>query len=285
MRQSWLLLVLAGLLAVAVCRVPVVSGGPRPGFQILHGQPVWGESFGGKSSRILVRPIPADPATFKVVPPPPKAVPDAYTYARDARAVFFGADTKAYELPDCDPATFAILSTDGKYVRDASHVYYCGILLRGANPETFWILPSPYSKDDDHVYAGAAVIDDVDPTTFEVIRSGYCEAPFIWGYGPTFEPRDDPRPKTDIRGWARDKNACFFGDRRVHAADRDTFEALGDAHAKDKNHVYYGEERRVSVIVGADPGSFRVDPNQLLGGFFEAGSDKNGIYRRGERTP
>jgi hypothetical protein len=67
----------------------------------------------------------------------------------------------------------------------------------------------------------------------------------------------------------------------VHAADRDTFEALGDAHAKDKNHVYFGYERRVSVIVGADPGSFRVDPR----GFFEAGSDKNGFYRRGERTP
>lgn len=242
------------MLVVAGCEHKV-----EPGFGLKDGMPVYGELIGPRwEGHIIVREVHADPATFQVVSPPANATRDAWTYARDSQSVFIGADTAPYALVDCDPATFEIMTPDGNYAHDATHVYYCGILLKDADPKTFKILAPPYSKDSARAFAGAASIDVLDAATFEVVKSGGSETPFIWTYGPTLKLRDDGTPRTSIWGWARDSKAYYYADWRVEDADRGTFEVLNSIYAKDKDRVYCAHDRKVLPVDHADPNSFQA---------------------------
>jgi hypothetical protein len=258
---------LRSLLSVPIALLSIVMAGCgpslEPGFGVKDGKPVFVELIGPRhEGHIIVREVPADPATFAIVAPPANATPNAWPYARDSTNVFIGADKAPYTMVDCDPATFVIMTPDGKYTHDATHVYYCGILLKNADPKTFQILAPPYSKDSTHAYAGAASIDVLDPATFEVVKPGDSEVPFTWSYGPKLELKDQGKPPTSIWGWARDSKAYYYADHRVKNADRDTFEVLNSIYAKDKDRVYCAHNRRVVSVADADPNSFQVSTNQ-----------------------
>jgi hypothetical protein len=231
--------------------------GPYRGFGVKDGKAVFvqrGEDPG--SQAVYVRNVGADAKTFKVVPPRADATTRAWTYAGDATQMFVGVATGAYPLADCDPATFVIMTPDGKYTHDASHVYYCGLLLKGADPKMFQILSPPYSKDAEHAFAGAAPIDVLDAATFEVVQPGDSENPFYYG-GPMITPRDEGNPRTSIWGWARDSKAYYYADCRVKDLDRDSFKVLNTIYAKDRYRVYCAHDRQV-VPFGADAKTFEA---------------------------
>ena len=128
---------------VAITSIVLAGCGPamEPGFGIKKGKPVFVELIGPRhEGHIIVRDVAADPATFALVPPPANATPHAWNYARDSTQVFIGAVSAPYTLIGCDPATFVIMTPDGKYSGDATHVYYCGVPLKNADPKTFQIL-------------------------------------------------------------------------------------------------------------------------------------------------
>jgi hypothetical protein len=223
----------------------------------------------------MTRPVTADPESFEAVPPRLDATKGALEYAKDADTVFVGALTRPYVLKDCDPDTFSILSSDGKYACDSSHVYYCGIPLGDADPTTFQILQPPYSKDSKHAFAGAVAVPVQDVASFDVVIPGDSEFPLIQGYQKLNEREHVTR--TGIWGWARDNAAYYYADTKVSGADRESFEILNLLHAKDKNHVYYAHKRHVRKIPGADPFSFK-----LIGPAENRGRDKNREYVRGK---
>jgi hypothetical protein len=211
-------------IAILSVMVAGCGRGPEPGFGVKDGKPIFGELIGPRwEGDIIIREVDADPATFAIVSPPATARPNAWTYARDSKHVFIGAVTAPYTLADCNPATFVIMTPDGKYSHDATHVYCCGIQLRNADPKTFRILAPPYSKDSTHAFAGAASIDVLDPATFDVVKPGDSATPFLCN-GPNIELRDQTTTPTSIWGWARDSKAYYYADCRVKDADRETFE-------------------------------------------------------------
>lgn len=248
------------------------------GFQVKDGEAVYISVGGAPGSPPIVRKVPADPQTFQAIPPIDNATKSSLTYACDSKQVFVAAVTRPYLLLGCDPTSFTAMSADGKYSRDARHVYYCGILLKDADPDTFQILAPPYSKDADHAYAGAVAMDVLDASTFEVLRPGDSEFPLIDSSGQLKE-REFIKPRTSIWGWARDSQACYYADKRIPNADRDTFEILNFCYARDKDKVYYAQSRSVSVVAGADMASFVADPSIEI-----RASDKNGEFLKGKRV-
>jgi hypothetical protein len=250
---------------------------PNGGFRVERGKCVYVTvSHAPGSHPIITRPLPADPGSFSVVSPRQDATKIALEYAKDANTVFVGALTYPYVLRDCDPNTFSILSPDGKYACDCSHVYYCGIPLKAADPATFQILQPPYAKDSTHAFAGAAAIPVQDAASFEVVVPGDSGFP-LFPFGGRLVEHDSLPLKTSIGGWARDKTAYYYADAIVAEADRESFEILNSLHAKDKNHVYYASERHVFIIPGADPSTFQVVGPSLI-----RGRDKNGEYLSGQ---
>jgi hypothetical protein len=249
------------------------------GFQVKDGEAVYISVGGAPGSPPIVRKVPADPKTFQAIPPLDNATKDSLAYACDSKQVFMAALTRPYLLQGCDPTSFTVMSDDGKYSRDARHVYYCGILLADADPDTFQILAPPYSKDANHAYAGAVAFEVLDASTFEVIRPGDSEFPLINSSGE-LKQREFIKPRTSIWGWARDSQACYYANKRIPNADRDTFEVLNFCYAKDKDKVYYAGSRSVSVVAGADLASFVADPSIEI-----QASDKNGDFLKGKRVP
>lgn len=259
------------LLAAAVLGGTLGCDNRPIGFLVQDGKAVYVTRLGGPGGTLLTREVPADPKTFQAVPLSPNARNGGFDYARDDRTVFMGSDSRPYALAKCDPATFAIITPEGTYARDAKRAYYRGALMNGADPETLQILQAPYSKDATRAFAGALGIGMSDVATFEVVMPGGSEFPIGDG-------KERPLNETKIWGWAKDKNAYYYGKERVAEADRQSFEVLADVpYAKDRAHVFHAVDNHAFIIPGADPDSF-----EIFGPTATRVRDKNYEYVRGK---
>src|SRR6185437_15817792 len=121
------------------------------------------------------------------------------------------------------------------YATNTQAVYYDGVEVSGADPNSFEIVPSDtnacggpfYFADRLHVYAYGDAIPGADPTTFQVI--GFVPQPASCG---------------DL--FAADATHVYFYDELVTGADPKTFRifsafrACGEnaCEAEDANHYY-----------------------------------------------
>lgn len=186
----------------------------------------------------------ADPATFSWL---------GGAYARDARSVFYHGT----RLADCDPASFRDLGLG--YCCDAHAVYLDGHRLEGADPASFRICPCGWSHDRDRVYLDAEQMPQLTPTGFAVVNTRFARdrdtvvhhdarmmimVPLAGAHAPSFEPIAGP--------YARDREHVYRGEEAIAGADPASFTLARHGWAHDARRSYYGAE----AVEGVDRASF-----------------------------
>lgn len=187
----------------------------------------------------------ADPQTFEVLD-------ERSGYGRDKDYVYF-RDTR---VEGADSASFRVLAylmgpfhgderisnllrpMHGKfiiqhlwsaYARDKNAVYYNGLPLRGADPDTFEILHghSGYARDKDNVFFHDFMLDLADRDSFEVLGGAFADfSLLVFSYNPS-----DLDIKTS--SWAQDKYQLFRNEKQLpHISPRSyKIEKFGNAES------------------------------------------------------
>jgi hypothetical protein len=92
---------------------------------------------------------------------------DSYLRARDATHVYY----EGVAIPGADPATYR--SSDSRYSGDAGHTYYDGKVIPGARGQdadsVIVDLDFMRARDKHHVYYEGAIIEGADGASFELI--------------------------------------------------------------------------------------------------------------------
>jgi len=196
-----------------------------------------------------------DRSTFKVLDANVSSKDD-HIWAHDKLDYYVG--TKA--TPIADIASFQVIQS--WYAKDAKQVYFGSAVLAGADTASFQGIggeSGEFAKDSKHVYWQGQVVEDCDSATFQLLKHRF----------------------------AKDSKHGYFcyssGSPPLALPDSDgkTFEVIGPSspgfgYANDAKQVYQGG----SVIEGADPATFVVDPSNP-----EKASDKNRHYHYGEPVP
>ena len=151
-----------------------------------------------------------------------------------------GVNVLAYRTLSTDPRV------EGRFGLDNKHVYCSGDILRGANPETFVLVPSGtdslghvlegYAKDDQHVWWTGNEIPNADPASIKVM-SGNEHVREAWA-----------------SAYATDSRAVYFQGKVIPNADPSSYVLLPDIYAKDKSHVWSG----LRLIPEANPATFQI---------------------------
>ena len=174
-------------------------------------------------------------------------------------------------IDSADPTSFHLIASDGTYAADKEHVYWFGVVIPQADPETFRILSAPYAVDNTRAFAGIVPFEVQALEQFEVIRVGGFNLPVVnRSKGMVVK---DPK-EAYVSGWCRDGTAYYWGWSELEDADYESFQILNALHGKDSKSVYF----RGRPIQGADAKSFNVvGPGDIRG------QDKNFEYRLGVR--
>ena len=93
---------------------------------------------------------------------------------------FYAYNNEVYarnkKLTDVKPADVIVLDQDEKtFVRIGNQVFYYGIAILGADPETFTVISDRFSKDANHVYWSEHRVTDADPSNFEYEDNLYAD--------------------------------------------------------------------------------------------------------------
>ncbi|MBS8122253.1 DKNYY domain-containing protein, partial [Candidatus Vampirococcus lugosii] len=120
---------------------------------------------------------------------------------------------------------FKVFQRNTAYSKDKNYVYYWGVKIDLAHPDTFEILEyhpvdiggyeNRYAKDKNYVYKYGEILDGLDAGSFEIFKG---------------------------TRYSRDKNNVYFRGEKIEGADPDTFGYLYEGYAKDKNNVYHRGE-------------------------------------------
>ncbi len=182
-----------------------------------------------------------------------------------------------------DRKSFLVSTEDNRIGKDAAHVFFEGVIIGGADPNTYELIPLegydsvndrkgvnyPFAKDAYSVYCRDKRIPDADPESFQPIFS--TSDVFTSEYGDWIGKRV-----------AKDKyhvynpEDCDVNGIQVIGADPATFAYLGGQDwFKDEGGVYQidGQVGLLHKLDGADPATFAI-----MNGTWNWAKDKNGIY-------
>lgn len=195
----------------------------------------------------------------------------AYGYARTRDRVFHNGVI----LVGADPGAFALVPKGYGYARSAVAVYRHGVPIPGADARTFEIRwPSNLTAlDRNQVYYDGCAIPNADPATFEQISPSYLfrdrRAVYLEGKEIAGADPATARHSRFQSYVVDDKNVYYRGVR----LDRDvaTFEELQPFYSRDKNGVYHQN----APMEGVDLATFKATA-------LERAEDKNYRYY-GER--
>jgi hypothetical protein len=179
-------------------------------------------------------------------------------------------------IPGAHAESFVQLA-DSDYGKDRSRVYWLGMVINGANPESFECLADLYSRDRDHVFWRENLIVGADPKTFVILNGEELWSrdarDIFYGDQPIgVKSPDNFRVLND--SWATDGVSYYyvqqFAPKGILRSDYKSTKLLNDSYAVDREHAYY----RTQSIPGADPATFKplnecyaVDANRA---YFEA---------------
>lgn len=94
---------------------------------------------------------------------------DFYAYNNEV----YGRNKK---LVGVKPEDVSVLDQDEKtFVRIGNQIFYYGIVIMGADPETFTVISDRFSKDANHVYWSEHKVIDADPLTFKYEDNLYAD--------------------------------------------------------------------------------------------------------------
>jgi hypothetical protein len=254
------------LLSCLICFLPLLAvSGCGYGFRNEGGKPALVSWTGnGRTVRYVEG---ADADTFRALDNADNA---EALYAADDKRVYIGKNNHSMPIESADPASFSILTPDGAYTADKQRVYWYGIELRGANPDTFRILKNPYGVDATRAYVGITPLEVHAVNDFEVLEvSGFNRPISVRSSRLVVEDPDEAH----VSGWSRDGVSYYWGATELEGADYDSLVVLNECHAKDKRRVYY----KGKPIPSADVETFvTVGPGDI------SGRDKNYEYEKGQ---
>ncbi len=250
----------------------------------------------------------------------PRYLKDVYAIMNNAvyyfRSIYSYGETDCEKIIGADPSTFVVYGRDPAYThwywaKDKSTVYYGDKILRDADVKTFQVLDYSWGKDKNYVYLKGDLLEGVDATTFQIFANGgfahdknhVYQVAYVDSKTPGLEiiPNIDADTFTLLHAerlssanvYVKDKNAVFFdmgnGLVKMEGADPATFHVLGScfaahgmsgSYAKDKNHVYCGEQ----ILADADNNSFKyvgeLDYEDPTGGPLFIAKDKRCVWHR-----
>jgi hypothetical protein len=165
------------------------------------------------------------------------------------------------------------------YAKDKHHAYYEGVIIDGADVETFGPIDDHYSVDIKKAYVSGFEIKGADGKSFSVIGGEWSkdkseiyfsrDAVGVCDF-PTF------RIKSGFYGWwAEDAKCVYYRGKQLPIKDRGTFEIIDEFYSKDKYQVYIAG----NIIEGADSETFHIIKNKSA-----AAEDKYSCYRLGDRV-
>jgi len=165
------------------------------------------------------------------------------------------------------------------YAKDKNHAYYEGVVIDGADANTFRPIDNNYAVDNKKAYISAVEIKGADGGTFSLIEGDWSkDKSEIYYLGDAVGVCDFPtfRVKSGLDGWwAEDAKCVYHTGKRLPIKDRDTFEIIDEFYSRDKYLVYCLGK----IIEGADPETFRIIKNKAA-----AAEDKYSCYRLGDRV-
>ncbi|MGR3980578.1 DKNYY domain-containing protein [Pseudoalteromonas sp. 1181_04] len=170
-------------------------------------------------------------------------------------------------------------------------VYFSGTVISGADPDSFITYDSKdyenehstslYASDNHSFYYFGKRVSDVDPRNIKgqlishklywlndtqvVLRNQIIEA----ANPRTFSNFDDDFPQWNYSE-TEGKYTVYYDDEILKAVDFDSFTPLFSGYAKDKNHIFYGEN---IIVPEADLQTF-----EILTTSYEFARDKSNIY-------
>lgn len=197
--------------------------------------------------------------------PPGFEVVDKYKiYARDADHVFF----RGKILADVDAKTFRdALATPTSYYADSKSVIFDGRSLAGSDPESFVQLKSPdgepttFFKDKNSVYWIGQKITGLQASTVKALSQSYLsDAAHVFYIQKQVAGADAASfvSLAEYESWGKDKNSLFYQEVAHPEIDITSFQILERGYIKDKSKVFYREGATVTVVIDANPATFKV---------------------------
>ena len=197
-------------------------------------------------------------------------------YAKDSSNIF----CHGIRMLGVDMGTFEIVA-DSPYSKDLYAVYFNGVQIVNANPQSFSIItlvtPTNYSKDGINIFYREKKIEKADYSTFEVLgdHSTARDKNTVYYAGRIIDYIDPATVETyEYSPYKSDKNHVYYRLDRLDKVDRATFEYLGRGYIRDNNSIYHDGK----ILEGADPQTFEI--YQWMHG---DAKDKNGYYNYGRK--
>lgn len=234
------------------------------GYGVERGKPVF-VNTNASAGRVVTPLKGADANSFRILSQPHNV---RYCYAADIRNAYMAS----YRMQGADGASLEILSDDGLFTRDSSHVFFQGVLIPNADRNSFKQLNEAFAKDAENAFIGAVKIPVIDLKSWKPLGKGVCSFPW---YVSSTEHRVLTISELSGYGWSKDQFCVYLGEIPVHEFDARTFELIGDSYSRDKHHVYHRE----NIVVGADPHSFAIIPGPVYSG--PDAADARNRYRSG----
>lgn len=190
----------------------------------------------------------------------PNSVIDDAGYHVRGDKVYYLSDFPgtAFQIPGADPASFH--SYDSRFAGDRAAVYFQGRPVPGADPATFTLLPAlpGWAKDRSHVYHHDRAVSS-DPEHFVVIGGGLAKdgAAVFWSDGSVVS--QDPAHFSVIADddhylFTKDASAVEVNGTVIVDADPASFRVLQGGYARDARSIFYFIDR----VDDADPATFQT---------------------------
>lgn len=220
----------------------------------------------------------ADPKTFQV------QEIDSF-YAKDQNFVFYYGK----KIKEAHPLSFVPVpnaKNDSLYGigtpifwKDHSHVYYNGVTIAKADPNTFQHIQSIYAKDRERIYYQTEALEGANPNTYRFLNENIAIDD-----SSVFVLTKRSKIPVDLNSFkvVENENEAFCVDsenvylvfyqreeplEKVEGADIATFRTLERNYASDKDHVYFfgnykgDQELRLIKLEGANPKKFVIGYN------------------------
>lgn len=177
---------------------------------------------------------------------------DSYLRAKDATHVYY----EGVAIPGADPITFRV--SDTRYSGDASRTYYDGKVVEGAKGQDATThlegLDGSKARDKNHVYSNGLIIKGADPASFELIGSGRVARDKNDFYVILTEVEGSPMVPLNVD---LPSFKLLISSRLITTGGEDPWNTFDEQMwAHDKLHYYVGEK----ACPIADPASFAVLP-------------------------
>lgn len=173
---------------------------------------------------------------------------------------------------------------------DKNSAFYYNEKVTDSDPESIKRMSDLYSKDKNAVYYRAVKIEGVDVSTVEPIAQFYIKDAYsIFFCDKLLTGINAGDSSFTILGnfFSKNNKIAFYENNRLDV-DAETFgwveycAGRRKIYLKDKNHIYFFNNKDISVVEGADIVTFNIKYHDFVDGItYDYSSDKNFVFSGG----